>query len=776
MNRLLIFLTIVLLTGLNAAGANPTIEALLREGGQYQRSGAYLDAQAAYQRALEQAEQQQDEGKLALAKSALGYIAYLRHQPEQAEPLLEHALTLAKKHKNNALIPVTEYYLGLTANSRQHLPQAKAYLQQALSAATQANDLELISRCHLALAQITSTLPDFKQQQQLALTNINQLKSAATRGELRLLLAEQCLDHPHLPELNLQNAAEDQRLASVYQQLTLAFTELPADNLRGIAQYHGLLGHVYESQQRYEDALTLTKTALKHAQTLNADDLKLFYNWQAARLYSALHQQEPAIASYRQAISAVQSMRQDIPVTYQDGKSSFLKLFGPLYRGASALLLQQASNHATAAEQKPLLTEARGLMERLKQTELEDFFKDRCLLSDVQLNTAPVKHAKTAVFYPIILPDRIELLLSTGDQLFQHTVAISGKTLDYQIRQFARNLRGGIEYKEASQQLYDWLIKPLEADLHAQHIDTLLYVPDGPLRLLPLAALSDGQHYLLERYTITTAPSLALITSTPKTGGNNALLAGLSEPGLELSAQLSEKLLRLFNSTASTNPDTSDSSKRGTQRSIAANLRKLDDNASSNSLLRNPQQIAKILALAGVTAEIDQLSAKLPSKVILNSNYTLHNFDHAVAQTNYDVVHIASHGYFGGSYEDSFILTYDKLLLIDHLEELLKSRGQRNPIDLIVLSACQTAEGDDRAPLGLAGVALKANANHALGSLWSIDDAAAVKVMLQFYEGFKKQGLTKAKALQQAQLSLLQDKNLASPYFWAPFILVGNAE
>jgi CHAT domain-containing protein len=177
-----------------------------------------------------------------------------------------------------------------------------------------------------------------------------------------------------------------------------------------------------------------------------------------------------------------------------------------------------------------------------------------------------------------------------------------------------------------------------------------------------------------------------------------------------------------------------------------------------------------------VTAEIDQLSAKLPSKVILNSNYTLHNFDHAVAQTDYDVVHIASHGYFGGSYEDSFILTYDKLLLIDHLEDLLKSRGKGNAIDLIVLSACQTAEGDDRAPLGLAGVALKANANHALGSLWSIDDAAAVKVMLQFYEGFKKQGLTKAKALQQAQLSLLQDKNLASPYFWAPFILVGNAE
>jgi CHAT domain-containing protein len=771
MSRLLSLLTVVVFACLKPVYAEHTLEALLREGSQFQRSGYYLDAQAAYQAALEQAEQQQDGRSQALAKSALGFMAYLLHRPEQAEPLLAQALILAKQHKNADLVMVTEYYSGLNAQSRQLLPQAQAHLQKALSAASKTHNLELMARCHLALAQMAHTLAEFKQQQQLALADIGQLKSAATRGELSLMLAEQWLDHPLLPPLSVRNGADGQRLQTLYRQLTLALAELPAENQRGRVQYHGLLGRVYESQQRYGEALTLTQTALKHLQALNADDLNVFYNWQAARIHTALQQREPAIASYRRAITAIQAMRQDIPVTYQDGKSSFLQLFGPLYRGASAALLQQAAGSGTAS-QKPLLTEARGLMERLKQTELEDFFKDRCLLSDVQLNAVQASNPKTAVFYPIILPDRIELLLSVGDQLIQRTVNIPGATLELQVRYFASNLRDGQESKEASQQLYDWLIKPLAAELQSHAIDTLVYVPDGPLRLLPLAALSDGQHYLLERYAIATAPSLALLASTPKIGAKNTLLAGLSEPSLEVSAQLSDKLLQLFNGGRSAKQGISGTVKHGNQRSIAAKLRALGDQPSG----RNPQQIAQSLALAGVKAEIDQLSTKLPSKVIFNRNYTLHNFDAAVTQTDYNVVHIASHGYFGGSYEDSFILTYDKLLLIGHLETLLKARGQGKPIDLIVLSACQTAEGDDRAPLGLAGVALKANATHALGSLWSIDDAAAVKVMLQFYEGFSHQGLTKAKALQQAQLALLHDKDLANPYYWAPFILVGNNE
>jgi CHAT domain-containing protein len=783
MQKIFIFLIIVFaisFSSVDAATMQQSIpvsktETLLREGSDFQRSGYYLDAQTTYQTALVQAQQQRDLAGQALTTSALGYITYLLHRPEQAAPMLEHALTLAKHAKNTDLITVTHYYSGLTAQSQNLVPQAQAYLQQALAEATQAHNFELMGRCHLALAQMAQSIIDFKQHQHLALASINQLNQSGIAGELLLMLVEQWLEHPLLPPLTLQNGSEDQRLATLYQQLNLAYRQLPADNHRSIAQYYGLLGRVYESQQRNAEALTLTQTALEHLQTISADDLKVFYNWQAARLYTTLQQRDAAIDNYRRAITALQAIRQDIPVTYQNGKSSFLQVFGPLYRGAITLLLQQSPD-SNPNSTKPLLAEARGLMERLKQTELEDFFKDRCLLTDFQMNTTQHQSDKTAVFYPIILADRLELLLSIGDRLIQYTVNVDGDTLDRQIRAYAQQLRDGQEDQQATRQLYDWLIKPLEQPLKDNAIDTLIYIPDGALRLLPLAALSDGQHYLIEHYAITTSPSLATTSVTLKTPANQTLLVGLSEPGPDVVVQLPEKLLKQLGGESVAERGLSRINKHIATRSVAAKLRDFSGQVSSKYTARNLQEIRQSLALPGVKVEIDTLAAKLPSQVILNQNYTLQNFDRAVKQGNYGVVHIASHGFFGSSSDDSFIMTYDKLLGIDHLETLLKDRNLAQPIDLLVLSACQTAEGDDRAPLGLSGIALKAKAKNALGSLWPISDDAAVKVMQKFYDGFIHQDLTKAKALQQAQLQLLRDKEFSHPFYWAPFILVGNGD
>ncbi|SJM92908.1 CHAT domain-containing protein [Crenothrix polyspora] len=768
-------LTFASLGQVNAALKQHSVstETLLRQGSSLQSAGYYLDAQTAYKAALIQAEQQHDFTGQALAKSALGYSTYLLHRPEQAQPILEQSMALAKRIKNNDLITIIKYYSGLIAQSRNLTPQAQVYLQQALTEATQVHNVELMVRCYLALAQISQSLTEFKQHQQRALSNINQLEPSAITGELRLMLAEQWLEHPLLAALTLHNGADYQRLATLYQQLTLAFAQLPAEHHRSIAQYYGLLGRVYESQQRTTEALTLTQTALEHLQTINADDLKVFYNWQAARLYTTLQQRDAAIDSYRRAISAMQNIRQDIPVTYQNGKSSFLQVFGPLYRGAITLLLQQSTAKETESN-KLLLEEVIGLMERLKQTELEDFFKDRCLLTDIQVNAKQPQGDKTAVFYPIILTDRIEVLLNIGDRLYQHTVNVTGDHLDSTIRAFVRYLREGQEDQQAAQQLYAWLIKPLEQQLKDYAIDTLVYIPDGSLRLLPLGSLHDGQHYVIENYAITTTPSLAAASARVKTLANKTLLVGLSQPGPDVVAQLPEKLLTQLRGEALVDRGLSHLNKSVTVRSVAARLRNAVSPASLMPSTRNVQEIMQSLALPGVKIEIDTLAANLPSQVMFNQNYTLKNFDSAVKQSNYGVVHIASHGFFGSSSDDSFIMTYDKLLGIDHLETLLKDRSLAHPIDLLVLSACQTAEGDDRAPLGLSGIALKAKAKNALGSLWPISDDAAVKLMQTFYDGFMQQGLTKAKALQQAQLQLLQDKEFSHPFYWAPFILVGN--
>jgi len=781
MKKVFIFLTITLFVNLNLGYADSNrqsipannIETLLSQGSEYQRSGFYLEAQKSYQSALLAAQRQKNKGEQALAQSALGYIAYLQHRPEQAAPLLEQALSMAKQGKNYELAAATEYYSGLTAQSSNRAAQAQTYLQQALQSATNLNNQELIARCHLAMAQMAGTLPDFKQHQQLALVGINSVADPTLAGELRLTLAEQWLDHPLLPSLTLANSAQDQRLAVLYQQLTLAYSHLPAENHRSLARYFGLLGHVYESQQRYKEALALTQSALENLQTINADDLKVFYNWQAARLYTALQQKDAAIASYRRAISAMQTIRQDIPVTYQNGKSSFLNLFGPLYRGAVSLLTESSKVNGSVS-QNPYLAEVLGLMEQLKQTELEDFFKDRCLLTDFQNNPVNLQNNKTAIFYPVLLDDRIELLVSIGKGLYQYTVNIEGERLDKQIKNFAGQLRYGQNYQAAARQFYDGLIRPVEPLLKANGIDTVIYVPDGSLRLLPIAAFHDGQQYFIERYAVVTAPSLALISSALNKGVNKTLLAGLSEPSLEVAGQLSGKLLNQLLGESVINRGLGDNGNPVALRSVAAKLRNFRSFSSTLSKAEQLQEIAQSLALPGVKTEIDSLSTKLPNEVLFNRDYTLHNFDHAAKQADYSIIHIASHGFFGSSSEDSFILTYDKVLGIDHLESLIKDRGQAQTLDLLVLSACQTAEGDDRAPLGLSGVALKAKANNALGALWPINDEATVKLMLRFYDGFINQGLTKAKALQRAQIDLLHSQEMANPFFWGPFILVGN--
>jgi CHAT domain-containing protein len=196
-------------------------------------------------------------------------------------------------------------------------------------------------------------------------------------------------------------------------------------------------------------------------------------------------------------------------------------------------------------------------------------------------------------------------------------------------------------------------------------------------------------------------------------------------------------------------------------------------------LERDPQfksNVKKQLSLPGVGKEIGIMSKRLPhNSLLMNTAFTVKGFSQLVVQEPYPVVHIASHGVFGGSVDSSFIMAYDGIINIEELEQLLKSdKFKQQPIELLTLSACQTAEGDDRAPLGLSGVALRANVRSALGSLWPVDDTAAALLMPEFYNILLKSEVSKVQALQQAQLTLLKDRQYEHPYFWAPFILVGN--
>ena len=141
----------------------------------------------------------------------------------------------------------------------------------------------------------------------------------------------------------------------------------------------------------------------------------------------------------------------------------------------------------------------------------------------------------------------------------------------------------------------------------------------------------------------------------------------------------------------------------------------------------------------------------------------------------YRVVHVASHGVFGGTADSSYVLAYDDLLTLDGLESLLKSdKFRRNPIELLSLSACQTAEGDDRSPLGIAGAAIKARARSVVATLWGVEDNSARMAMETFYRGLLVDRMSKAQALRQSQIELLRSDDYKHPFFWAPFVLIGN--
>ena len=159
----------------------------------------------------------------------------------------------------------------------------------------------------------------------------------------------------------------------------------------------------------------------------------------------------------------------------------------------------------------------------------------------------------------------------------------------------------------------------------------------------------------------------------------------------------------------------------------------------------------------------------------MNEEFLVSNLEEDMKEENFTIIHIASHGKFEKEAKDSFVLTYDQKLTMDHLRELIGLfQFRRVPLDLLTLSACETAAGDAQSALGLAGVAVKAGARSALATLWFISDEASSKLINEFYVRLKKSSLSKAQALREAQVALLDHPIYRHPGYWAPFLLINN--
>jgi CHAT domain-containing protein len=391
-----------------------------------------------------------------------------------------------------------------------------------------------------------------------------------------------------------------------------------------------------------------------------------------------------------------------------------------MYFQLADLLLQRADSAANAADLEKMLLEARDSTELLKSAELEDYFQDQCVnLLKSKITKVETVSETAAIVYIIPLPDRTELLVSLASGLHRVKSPATDVMLNDVAHRFRVNLekRTTYEYLDQAKQLYDWLIKPLEPLLANTKIDTLVFIPDGALRNIPMAALNDGQKYLIEKYAVAVTPGLTLMEPTPfQKEKIEVVVDGLSDG------------------------------------------------------------VQGFAPLQYVPGEMSTLKKLFGGAELMNKQFIKANVDKEFAQEHYSIVHIASHGHFDSDARKTFVLTFDSKLTLDDLEQLLRPSQLRDkPVELLTLSACQTAAGDDRAALGLAGVAIKAGARCAFATLWFVNDQSSASLVSDFYTQLRDHPeRSKAKALQTAQIKLLADPRYAHPCYWAPYLIIGN--
>lgn len=274
---------------------------------------------------------------------------------------------------------------------------------------------------------------------------------------------------------------------------------------------------MYEDEQRYTEALQLTRRAVFLAQQKNVAESLYRWQWQTARLLTALHEPGAAIAAYQRAVGTLQSLRPELARS-AGSRPSFQKEIRPVYYGLVDLLLQRAASLPERAQYQPYLRRARDTVEAFKVAEFQDYFLDDCVedMQDkaVELDTVS---ADAAIVYPILLADRTELLVSLPHGMERFPVPVGLDELTREVRK----LRAGLEklttwqFLPHAQNLYDWLIRPLLPAVSREMIRTLVFVPDGPLRTIPMAALHDGEDFLIRHYATATTPGLALTEPRP---------------------------------------------------------------------------------------------------------------------------------------------------------------------------------------------------------------------------------------------------------------------
>ncbi|KAM3106837.1 CHAT domain-containing protein [Phormidesmis sp. 146-33] len=722
----------------------------------------WKQAEAAYKAAGDKSGTLGSQLNQVKALQSLGQYRRARTTLEQINTQLQSLPDSALKADGLRSVGITRFRVG-------DLKEAQSVLQSSLTISQRLNANAGQSYTLLALGNVTRALQEREKkdggknaaneaiafyQQAATLAPDDLTRSQAKLNQLSLLAqANPTLDQaPLLAEIRSLLKRLPPNRASIYAQVNLAESLMKMSNQdqRDIAQLLvnatqqaqklrdsraeayalGQLGHLYETLHQWSDAQKVTQQALQMAQTTQANDIAVSWQWQLGRVFKQQGQIQDAIAAYNQAVDTLSTLRGDLVAMNPEVQFSFREQVEPVYRQLVQLLLQDNPNQAA-------LQRAREVIEALQLAELNNFFREACV--DVRPEQIDQVDPNAAVVYSILLPDRLAIILSRPGQPLRYytpSAPSDASTIEKAFDDLFATLNPFIATTDPlrpNRQLYDLLIRPIAKDLAQSQVKTLVFVLDGVLRGVPIAALHDGQQYLIEQYSIALSPGLQLLP--PRWQRRS--------PGV---AVPSDQLQTLVGGVSEARQGFS--------------------------------------PLPGVVREMEQISALVPTNVLLNKAFTRTQFESKVESVPFPIVHLATHGQFSSEAEKTFLLTWDGRINVKEFDQLLEGRNRRDrsPIELLILSACQTATGDKRAALGLAGVAVRSGARSTIATLWSVQDNSTAILMAQLYEELRQPGMTIAEALRQAQLKVLRGSgepasrtpDYQQPFYWAPFVLVGN--
>ena len=565
--------------------------------------------------------------------------------------------------------------------------------------------------------------------------DINKLPLSQLAIDARIHLACSFLGCDRPSEATPKNVNSELSNIEIEQLLTTAIDcaeQLQSPRLKSLAV--GTLGRLYEWAGNKLEAERSTGKALNLSLANNFLDIAYQWQCQMGRLLRDKGDEEGAISYYRAAVKTLDHVRRDLSII-NDLEFGFRTSVEPVYRQLAELLIS-ASPSSQNSQKESRLKEAIIAIDSLQIAEIEFFFN--CNLSDnTSRSTKPIAQifaeieeiGDRAVFiYPILLSNRLEIIFKLPQQPWEHrTKLVNLDEVERTIQRLQSDLRVPDlteEVQEDAHKMFGWFIAPIQPELEKlKNSDgpTLVFGLDDELQNVSMAVLYNEGKYLVEHYPIAVISSLQLFNPKPRQQQLQVLTAGVQKP----------------------------------QEVEGRNFKELQ---------YVQQELTEI-----------RKQTKSPLSPLLNQRFTDKELEQLISSTGFPIIHIATHGNFSSNPEETFILAWGKLIKAKDFKEILQTidLDNKKALELLVLSACETARGNPRAALGLAGIAAQARVRSTLATLWQVDDQATSDIMVEFYRQLGDEK-TIAESLRKAQLALL-DKNATSPpYFWAAYILIGN--